>query len=55
MLTGKKYLQQLEKEEVNYAVICKPKVLVMKTIVSDMPEEISKCWLNLETLWWMIC
>ena len=42
MLTGKKYLQQLEKEEVNYDVICKPKVVMMKTTVSDLPKEIKE-------------
>ena len=40
MLTRKKYLQQLEEEELSYVVMCKPKVVMTKTTISDMPEEI---------------
>ena len=38
MLTGKKYLQQLEEEGLSYDVMCKPKVVITKTTVSDLPE-----------------
>lgn len=42
MLTGKKYLQQLQEEELSYAVMCKPKVVITKTIFSNLPEEIQE-------------
>ena len=40
MLSGKEYLQQIEKEELNYAVVCNPRVVIMKTGVTNLPEEI---------------
>ena len=40
MLTSKKYLQQLEEEELSYVVMCEPKVVITKIIVSDLLEEI---------------
>ena len=40
MLTSKKYLQQLEEDELSYAVMCKPKVIVTMTTVSNLLEEI---------------
>ena len=42
MLTGKKNLQQFEEKELNYVVICKPRVVMTKTIVSDLPEEVQE-------------
>ena len=40
MLFSKKYLQKLDEEELNYAVMCKPKVVMTKTTISDLPGEI---------------
>ena len=40
MLLGKEYLQQIEKEELNYDVVCKPRVVTMKTNETDLPKEI---------------
>ena len=37
MLTVKKCLQRLEEEELSYDVMCKPKVVITKTTVSDLP------------------
>ena len=34
------YLQQLEKAELNYVVVCKPRVVIVKTNVTDLLEEI---------------
>ena len=42
MLSGKEYLQQVEKVELNYAVVCKPKVATVKTNVTDLLEEIQE-------------
>ena len=42
MLSGKEYLQQIEKEELNYVVVCKPRVVTMKTNMTDLPEEIQE-------------
>ena len=35
-------MQQIEKEELNYAVVCKPRVVTMKTNVTNLPEEIQE-------------
>ena len=35
-------MQQVEKEELNYDVVCKPRVVTMKTGVADLPEEIQE-------------
>ena len=40
MLTGKNYLQRFEEEELNYVMMCKPEVVMMRTTISDLPEEI---------------
>ena len=40
MLSGKEYLQQVEKEELNYVVVCKPRVVMMETSLADLLEEI---------------
>ena len=42
MLLGKEYLQQVEEEELNYVVVCKPRVVMMKTSVAYLPEEIQE-------------
>ena len=35
-------MQNIEKEELNYAVACKPRVVTMKTNVTDLLEEIQE-------------
>ena len=40
LLSRKKYLQQIEEDTVNFAVICKPKVILNNTKISDLPLEI---------------
>jgi hypothetical protein len=40
MLTRKEYLQQLEEEELSYVVMCKPRVVMTKTIVLNLPKEV---------------
>ena len=42
MLSGKEYLKQVEEAEVNYVVVCKPRVVTVKTNVTDLPEEIQE-------------
>ena len=42
LLSGKEYLQQIEEDEVNYALICKPKVIITSTKLSDLPIEIQE-------------
>ena len=42
LLGGKEYLQQIEENEVNFVVICKPKVIMTSTKVSDLPIEIQE-------------
>ena len=42
MLSGKEYLQGVEKQELNYDVVCKLRVVTMKTNVTDIPEEIQE-------------
>ena len=42
MLLGKEYLQQIEKDELSYDVVCKPRVVTMKTNMIDLPEEIQE-------------
>ena len=42
MLSGKEYLQQIEKEELNYVVVCKPRVVTMKNNMTDPPKEIQE-------------
>ena len=39
MWSGKEYLQQVEKAELNYVVVCKLRVVTMNTNVTDLPEE----------------
>ena len=40
MLLGKEYLQQIEENELSHAVVCKPRVVTMKTNMTDLPKEI---------------
>ena len=42
MLSGKEYLQQIQKEELNYVMVCKMRVVTMETNVTDLPEEIQE-------------
>ena len=42
MLTGKEYLQQIDEEELNYVVIWKPTVVLMKFGIADVPEYIKE-------------
>eukprot|EP00253_Pinus_taeda_P010063 PITA_10063 len=42
LLGGMEYLKHIEQNEVNFAVICKPKVIMTSTKVSDLPIEIQE-------------
>jgi len=42
LLGGKKYRQHIEENEVYFVVICKPKVILTYTRVSDLPIEIQE-------------
>ena len=42
LLGGKEYLKQIQENEVNFVVICKPKVIVTSTKFSDLPIEIQE-------------
>ena len=42
MLSGKEYLQGVEKAELNYDVVCKPRVVTVKTNVTDLLEDIQE-------------
>ena len=42
LLGGKEYLKQIEENEVNFAVICKPKVILTSTKISELPIEIQE-------------
>eukprot|EP00253_Pinus_taeda_P014867 PITA_14867 len=42
LLSGKKYLQQMEEDEVIFALVCKPKVIITSTKVYDLPIEIQE-------------
>ena len=33
-------MKQIDEEEMNYVVVCKPRVVTMKTNITDLPEEI---------------
>lgn len=41
-LSGKEYLQQMEEDEVIFALVCKTKVIITSTKVSDLPIEIQE-------------
>lgn len=40
LLGGKVFLQQMEEEEVSYAIVCKPKVILLHTKIVDIPIEV---------------
>jgi len=40
LLSGKEYLQQIEEEEVIFALVYKPKVVLISTNISKLPIEI---------------
>ena len=40
MLLGNKYLQQVDKEELNYTMVCKTRVVMMKTSMEDLLKDI---------------
>lgn len=42
LLGGKEFLQQMEEEEVSYAVVYKPKVVLMDTEIADLPMEVQE-------------
>ena len=42
MFPGKEYLQQIEKEDFNYDVVCKPRVVTINTNMKDIPKEIQE-------------
>ncbi|MCY6525148.1 hypothetical protein, partial [Actinobacillus pleuropneumoniae] len=42
LLSGKEYLQQMEKDEVSFSLVCKPKVIITSTKVSNLPIEIQE-------------
>ena len=42
LLSGKEYLQQIEEEEVSFALVCKPKVVLTSTNISDFLVEIQE-------------
>eukprot|EP00253_Pinus_taeda_P003923 PITA_03923 len=42
LLGGKEYLHQIEENEVNFTLICKPKVIMTSTKVSELPIEIQE-------------
>ena len=37
LLSEKEYLQQIEEKEVSFALVCKPKVVLTSTKISDLP------------------
>ena len=40
LLSGKKYLQQVEEGKIKFAIVCKPKVILTSTKIYDLPIEI---------------
>ena len=46
LLSGKEYLQQIEEEEVSFSLVCKPKVVLTSTKISDLPIEIQEMLVN---------
>ena len=42
LMGGKEYLQHIEENEVNFVVICKPKVILTSTKISELPIEIQE-------------
>eukprot|EP00253_Pinus_taeda_P002747 PITA_02747 len=42
LLGGKEFIKQIEDSEINFAVIRRPKAVVLHTQVSDLPEEVQR-------------
>eukprot|EP00253_Pinus_taeda_P020624 PITA_20624 len=42
LLGGKEFIKQIEDSEINFAVIRKPRAVVLHTQVSDLPEEVQR-------------
>eukprot|EP00253_Pinus_taeda_P006938 PITA_06938 len=42
LLGGKEFIKQIEDNEINFAVIRRPKAVVLHTQVSDLPEEVQR-------------
>eukprot|EP00253_Pinus_taeda_P001416 PITA_01416 len=42
LMGGKEFVKQLEDSEINFAVIRRPKVVVLHTQISNLPEEVQK-------------
>eukprot|EP00253_Pinus_taeda_P024288 PITA_24288 len=42
LLGGKEFIKQIEDSEINFAVIRRPRAVVLHTQVSDLPEEVQK-------------
>eukprot|EP00253_Pinus_taeda_P028052 PITA_28052 len=42
LLGGKEFIKQIEDSEINFAVIRRPKAVVLHTQISDLPEEVQK-------------
>ena len=42
LLGGKEFLQHVEEEEVSYAVVCKPKLVLLHTEIVDLPIEVQE-------------
>ena len=40
LMSGKEFLQQMEDNEVNFALVCKPRVVFTTNKISDLPIEI---------------
>ena len=40
LLGGNEFLQRMEEEELSYAVVCKPKVVLLHTGIVDLPIEV---------------
>ena len=43
LLSGKEYLQQMEEYEVSISLVCKPKVIITSTKVSNLPLKFKRC------------
>ena len=42
LLGGKEFLQQMQEDKVTYAVVCKPKVVLLHTEIVDLPIEVQE-------------
>lgn len=41
-MSGNEFLQQLELEEVNFAIVCKPRIILSSSTISGLPVEIQE-------------